>query len=652
MGDVARAYDKHCTMVKVNKEFIYIYENDYIKAKKIFQENRSINAIPVITNEGVLIGDYTRWDDLLVVKQILQSWKGKNYKHLFEFHSVALVSSVFQSEDKRKLYYCFKEYLLCQNVRVDEISYSDIPAHIDFVDIILIVDENELRGVEFSLRITKGVRYEKVDTMLNTYHQMLLLNKKRFIVERISRYLKDLCRKGVCVMGLDTATNSYVSNLYKQIQDKCEVSGFVAGNKLPEERYIEFFDNLYSKEYAEDILGIPFQQDYVGGVPRLRDCQSQYYNVSNGERYTNKQPDSFEKTIYFFGPCYIYGAYVEDKYTIESFLQKRLNEKGYKIRVINYGNFAEKGLFNTYGWFCFLAVTDIKKGDVVVIGDGGERAYSMLPMNIEGVKYLKLADILEKNKVEYAWLINYLQHCNHKVNALYADAIYDVLEPSLKKKMDGQGELIEKDDNFVKLLYLDQYFTDFDASQFEHIGAVVMNCNPFTYGHRHLIEQALKLVDYLIIFVVEEDKSVFSFAERFTFVQQGVRDLDNVMVVPSGPYILSKKTFPEYFIKETGEDMVLHTKQDIMTFAEKIAPQLGITHRFVGEEPLDIVTNQYNQTMKEILPKYGIKVVEISRKAVSGYFISASLARQSLEQGDIERILELLPETTLQILGI
>ena len=40
-------------------------------------------------------------------------------------------------------------------------------------------------------------------------------------------------------------------------------------------------------------------------------------------------------------------------------------------------------------------------------------------------------------------------------------------------------------------------------------GAVVMNCNPLTLGHRYLIEQALKQCDYLMIFVVQEDKSFF-----------------------------------------------------------------------------------------------------------------------------------------------
>lgn len=47
------------------------------------------------------------------------------------------------------------------------------------------------------------------------------------------------------------------------------------------------------------------------------------------------------------------------------------------------------------------------------------------------------------------------------------------------------------------------------------IGAIVMNCNPFTYGHQYLIETAARLVNLLYIFVVEEDKSIFPFSQRY-----------------------------------------------------------------------------------------------------------------------------------------
>lgn len=54
------------------------------------------------------------------------------------------------------------------------------------------------------------------------------------------------------------------------------------------------------------------------------------------------------------------------------------------------------------------------------------------------------------------------------------------------------------------------------------VGSIVMNCNPFTLGHRYLIEYASKYVDYLYIFVVEEDKSFFPFSDRIDLIKKGL----------------------------------------------------------------------------------------------------------------------------------
>lgn len=105
------------------------------------------------------------------------------------------------------------------------------------------------------------------------------------------------------------------------------------------------------------------------------------------------------------------------------------------------------------------------------------------------------------------------------------------------------------------------------------IGAIVMNCNPFTYGHRHLIKEAGFRVDYLYVFVVEEDKSVFPFAERFRMVQDGTKDIRNVIVVPSGKGIISNSTLAEYFSKETLDRASIDNyEKDLYIFGAKIAP--------------------------------------------------------------------------------
>ena len=72
-------------------------------------------------------------------------------------------------------------------------------------------------------------------------------------------------------------------------------------------------------------------------------------------------------------------------------------------------------------------------------------------------------------------------------------------------------------------------------------------------------------------------------------------------------------TMPLYFQKQKKKQAVLDASNDLRLFGNYIAPGLGITIRFVGEEPIDLVTKQYNETMKNMLPMYGISVTEIPR---------------------------------------
>lgn len=67
-GDALRAYNSKSEDVRINKEFVYLYDGEYMKARTIFEERKSVNAIPVVTEDHVLIGDYTRWDDLKIFR--------------------------------------------------------------------------------------------------------------------------------------------------------------------------------------------------------------------------------------------------------------------------------------------------------------------------------------------------------------------------------------------------------------------------------------------------------------------------------------------------------------------------------------------------------------------------------------------------------
>ena len=174
-------------------------------------------------------------------------------------------------------------------------------------------------------------------------------------------------------------------------------------------------------------------------------------------------------------------------------------------------------------------------------------------------------------------------------------------------------------------------------------GVVVMNCNPFTLGHRYLIEQAAKQVERLYVMVVKEDCSLFAYTERKAMVEQGVADIENVNVIDGSDYAISRATFPTYFLKRLGDAADTQMLLDLDLFRRHIAPALGATVRFVGTEPTDQLTRRYNQLMHEALKD----VRETDRLEKDGNAVSASRVRKAMEGGDMNTIRQLVPPTTL-----
>lgn len=189
------------------------------------------------------------------------------------------------------------------------------------------------------------------------------------------------------------------------------------------------------------------------------------------------------------------------------------------------------------------------------------------------------------------------------------------------------------------------------------IGGIVMNANPFTLGHQFLIERASSECDWLHIFVVEEDLSQFSFDERIAMVRDGVSRFPNVTVHPGSEYIISRGTFPGYFLKEKKVINDVYTGIDLLIFRKYIAPALDITHRFVGTEPYCKTTAIYNCAMHHwledasLLSSKVIRVHEIERITDNNRTpISASSVRNLLKVHDLQAVKKLVPATTIPYL--
>lgn len=207
-------------------------------------------------------------------------------------------------------------------------------------------------------------------------------------------------------------------------------------------------------------------------------------------------------------------------------------------------------------------------------------------------------------------------------------------------------------------------------------GAIVMNANPFTKGHRYLVEQAASLVDNLYVIVVKEDRSRFPYAERKAMIDAGCAGLDNVIVCEGSDYAISAATFPTYFLKKLDDATDTQIALDLDLFVNHIAKPLGVTVRFAGSEPEDALTRRYNELMAEILPGTSVAVVrqdhqpdselvegsavrqarrpidfvEIPRLEQNGNPISATSLRRALDKGNLKEAMEYIPKSTVPYL--
>ena len=207
-------------------------------------------------------------------------------------------------------------------------------------------------------------------------------------------------------------------------------------------------------------------------------------------------------------------------------------------------------------------------------------------------------------------------------------------------------------------------------------GAIVMNANPFTKGHRYLVEQAASLVDNLYVIVVREDRSRFPYVERKAMIEAGCAGLDNVVVCEGSDYAISAATFPTYFLKKLDDATDTQIALDLDLFVNHIAKPLGVTVRFAGSEPEDALTRRYNELMAEILPGTSVAVVrqdhqpdselvegsavrqarrpidfvEIPRLEQKGKPLSATSLRRALDKGHLKEAMEYIPKSTVPYL--
>ena len=178
---------------------------------------------------------------------------------------------------------------------------------------------------------------------------------------------------------------------------------------------------------------------------------------------------------------------------------------------------------------------------------------------------------------------------------------------------------------------------------------IVINGNPFTNGHLALCEYALKKHSRLILFVLKEDLSEFSFKERFSLAFLATRAFgERVSVLPSTDYIVSRSTFPDYFIKDCDKLTRAFAEYDAKVFEKYFISELGIVKRYFGEETTEYM-QVYNQTVKNVLKE---KVEIVERFCLNDKVISAKEVRKLLKNGKTNEALVLVPQSTRAVLNL
>ncbi|MBQ9120557.1 MAG: hypothetical protein IJY09_10990 [Lachnospiraceae bacterium] len=478
------------------------------------------------------------------------------------------------------------------------------------------------------------------------------------------RFVRRYCKQNSALLYIAEAPEKKKLNCLTEEQVKILEKQLTTSELLNDTKYLQMV-------YDGNPRGLAFAENRYRGTKLIStfaadgteyivpaDCDNPYYHVKNGIRYTPENVGTGKQIIRMFGSCIVRGYGVADEDTIPNYVQELCNQNQLAhFSVFNQGTGGARGYKGIQNDLKYILNTPISSGEIVILFLYHTRLEYLIK-KIQKEYYLDCSEIFSNGKIKEWWFLNSTVHLNHVGNRKIAERLFEKLLPILaqyslpaknkkkhKNKNNVSMSLWQNEDLQNYLVYL-QKFIPLTTEN----GAIVMNCNPFTNGHLFLIQEAAARVEHLFVFVVEEDLSFFCFKDRFKMVQDGIKHLSNVTVLPSGNFMISALTFPEYFQKEENQDIVIDAAEDLAIFGTYIAPVLNIKTRFAGSEPFDKVTRQYNASMSFMLKQYNITFQCIERLKAGDEYISATKVRRLLKEGKWSELQALVPESTIKIL--
>ena len=624
-GSFIRNYENKNAWVNYCFRKVIFSEDCIQEINAIFGSEKKINRIPVIDSIGRLIFEVRRNDAKIVPYQMDEKFlkTAMKYEAIFNKKHLIILNERKQWE---------KEDIFSCKFLVDTICKKNILKR------------------KYQVDSVYGKDYQEEMEMLRPFLQSYYEGIDVYFIKR-----PDLL--------LDYKYSDEEKTRINEEKSFPRLSEDIIGN---ENILKSLFKEKFSYAYIEELRKIPQIVEKNNRYQHI-DYSSRYVNVVGGYRKTRYQPWEFCYTIHVYGRCGVFGYAVEDSETIPSVLQELFTNNNKKIRVINHGLWGADNKKILHNLSTDIEEGIIKKEDKIVL----YMDYLPYMERLDNLNVFIQDSTLPFHEYKKDKVLFYDKpgHMTAEGYQYMAGFMYEVLTRSYIKKIDkNKRENVKKFLLYYTKTYkkkkqenlnereLEKYLSEVKAELSKKMdlqkktGAIVMNCNPFTKGHRYLIEIASREVDNLLIFVLEEDKSFFTFSERFQMVKSGTEDLENVHVLPSGKFMISALTFPEYFIKEQKQDIKVNPITDVQIFARSIAPELHITVRFVGTEPRDKITDQYNSILKEQLLIYGIDLREIDRLEEKGQIITATEVRKLLKENKHEKLMDFVPLTTYDCL--
>ena len=623
MGDIL--HHMKDGMVPIMKRFTYMCEFQDDIARDTFAQKTNIQKIPVV-KEGILIGDYSRWNDnekawiKWVVSQKTIWNRLKKYLKEKMYREVYVLNPVSSKEWIKKV---VEEFFLSLKVNIVTIQKEDVTERIPELDdcLILTVDQDERRGLmclepncasenkKFGLA-SFSMFYkilEQYDKMIRTMHYSIVAEG-----DQTENSFKALQKKGITVVSLYNGIYNMSDYIKKTVKKQNE---YLKEYQLKSDEFWPV-DSGVGKAFFAELLE---NEDYVSGFAqkeilnghakhkqKVSEYSSKYYNVIDGYRKTCYQPETCSAKIYMFGPCVIIGTYLEDKYTIASQLQKRICINGFNYQVINCGSYDN----------IFDAMHNIEfyEGDMILIWTG-ENTFS-------GIDSVDFRDVWEDNNVPAEWYMGTMSHTNHKMTELAADALYMKIKKYLHKKntniLEEKRKVKIQIENYRDILgtymrttYIDRYFSAMEQNSNVVRGCLIVETNVDPTFYVHILQDIYTEVDELIVFIPKMNIDVsYSFEEYVLAMSSVDHGSNKIKLIPSERCVPYHNFFPFFYWQvDFSREQAL---ADIKIFIQCIAEPLNIKYRFgVQIENRSLLSKQYGEFLSEELSKYGVKYIEL-----------------------------------------